>query len=352
LLLRQIGYQLRSEKWGYVESDSFIVGPVEMIGRRGNGVHFVQFYGKSDKSGKAMDGEAEVVQVLFGNLFVSLGTPSTNAAISAADPYSGRVGGQESPVGLLIINADDWGRDRENTDRILECVVRGTVSSVSAMVFMEDSERAAGIALKQGIDTGLHLNFTTPFSGSGTPTRLIGHQQRLSRYLRWHRFGSIVFYPWLAGCFQYVVAAQLDEFRRIYGEQPNRIDGHHHMHLCANVVFGNLMPSGTVVRRNFSFWPGEKGVCNRMYRRLVDSMLQRRHHLSDLFFVLPPLEPPDRLQRIFSLARQFVVEVETHPVDPNEYEFLAGGEIFRRIGNLPIASRFAVPRCRGKGGHS
>lgn len=251
-------------------------------------------------------------------------------------------------AGVLIINADDWGRDRENTDRILECVVRGTVSSVSAMVFMEDSERAAGIAQEREIDAGLHLNFTTPFSGPGTPTRLIGHQQRLSRYLRWHRFGSIVFHPWLAGSFQYVVAAQLDEFRRLYGEQPNRIDGHHHMHLCANVVFGNLMPSGTVVRRNFSFWPGEKGVCNRMYRRLVDSMLQRRHQLSDFFFVLPPPEPPDRLRRIFALARQFVVEVETHPVNPEEYRLLMEGEIFRLAGDLQVARQFAPPetgRC-------
>jgi hypothetical protein len=251
-------------------------------------------------------------------------------------------------TGLLIVNADDWGRDTENTDRTLDCVLCGAVSSVSAMVFMEDSERAAGIALERGIDAGLHLNLTMPFSAPGSPTRLIEHQQRLSRYLRWHRFGSIVFHPWLAGSFQYVVGAQLDEFRRIYGERPDRIDGHHHMHLCANVVLGNLMPSGTVVRRNFSFWPGEKGVCNRMYRRLVDSILQRRHQLSDFFFVLPPPEPPDRLRRIFSLARQFVVEVETHPVNPKEYRFLMEGKIFRSAGDLQIARRFVIPKTGGR----
>jgi len=53
----------------------------------------------------------------------------------------------EAPqTGLLIINADDWGRDPENTGKILDCVLLGAVSSVSAMVFMEDSERAAAIA--------------------------------------------------------------------------------------------------------------------------------------------------------------------------------------------------------------
>jgi len=32
--------------------------------------------------------------------------------------------------------------------------------------------------------------------------------------------------------------------------------------------------------------------------------------------------------------------VETHPVEPEEYRFLAGGEIFRCTGGVPIATRF------------
>jgi hypothetical protein len=65
--------------------------------------------------------------------------------------------------GRLIVNADDWGRDRHTTDRILECVVHKALSSASAMVFMEDCERAAAMDLERGIDCGLHLNFTAPF---------------------------------------------------------------------------------------------------------------------------------------------------------------------------------------------
>jgi len=48
-------------------------------------------------------------------------------------------------TGRLIINADDWGCDRGATDRTLDCIMRGTVSSVSAMVFMADSERSAEV---------------------------------------------------------------------------------------------------------------------------------------------------------------------------------------------------------------
>src|SRR5213083_3789303 len=95
-------------------------------------------------------------------------------------------------VGVLIVNADDWGRDEETTTRTLECVRRGTVSSVSAMVFMQDSERAAGIARQQRVDAGLHLNLTTPFSAPGVPTRLAEHHQRLSRFLRGQRFAQVM----------------------------------------------------------------------------------------------------------------------------------------------------------------
>src|SRR5438270_6197533 len=152
--------------------------------------------------------------------------------------------------------------------------------------------------------------------------------------------------------FDFVVAAQLDEFRRLYGADPERLDGHHHMHLCANVLFRGLLPPGTLVRRNFSFQAGEKSAWNRLYRRFVDGVLARRHRLVDFFFSLAPLEPRSRLQRIFSLSRQRVVEVETHPVQPEEYRFLTSGEIFRLAVDVRIAPPSAIPRRRGNEGDS
>ena len=47
---------------------------------------------------------------------------------------------------MITINADDWGRSEAETDAALFCYVNGRISSVSAMVFMEDSERAAELA--------------------------------------------------------------------------------------------------------------------------------------------------------------------------------------------------------------
>src|SRR5258708_35665539 len=94
--------------------------------------------------------------------------------------------GQAPHGGLLIVNADDWGQDHESTERTFECLVRGTVSSVSAMVFMEDSVRAAAMACESGIDAGLHLNFTAPFSSPNCPAQLDKRQRELSKYLLRH----------------------------------------------------------------------------------------------------------------------------------------------------------------------
>jgi len=296
--------------------------------------------GISAKAGTRMQGAVDSIPAPLGYLSASLGTESSVSSRPAAE--SADRDGLMCQTGLLILNADDWGRDHQTTDRTLECFLRGTISSVSAMVFMQDSERAAAMALGRRIDAGLHLNFTTPFSAPNCPARLVERQRELAAYLRHHRFAMVVYHPGLRRSFKYVIAAQLEEFSRLYGAAPRRLDGHHHMHLCANVLLGRLLPPGTVVRRNFSFQPGEKSFGNRFYRKVVDRMLARRHRLTDFFFSLPALDPPGHMQKILSLARDFTVEVAAHPIDPEEYRFLAGGEIFHWAGDVPIVSRFAV----------
>jgi predicted glycoside hydrolase/deacetylase ChbG (UPF0249 family) len=211
------------------------------------------------------------------------------------------------------------------------------------MVFMEDSERASNIARERGIDAGLHLNLTTPFSSAACSARVREHQHKIASYLRgYHPLSTIVFHPGLAGSFDYVVKTQREEFQRLYRHEPTRIDGHHHMHLCSNVLWTGLLPAGIVVRRNFSFAPGEKGFCNRFYRRAIDRVLARKHQLTDFFFSIEPLEQPNRLQKIASLAQRFVVEVETHPAHPKEYELLTNGAISSLLAGCPIAAGFAT----------
>jgi len=109
-------------------------------------------------------------------------TEKAQSAIAESAP------GDRATRAFVIVNADDWGRDRETTNRTLDCIRAGSVSSVSAMVFMADSERAAWLARENGIDTGLHLNLTTPFDAAHCPARMIEQQRRIARYLQSSRF--------------------------------------------------------------------------------------------------------------------------------------------------------------------
>jgi hypothetical protein len=210
------------------------------------------------------------------------------------------------------------------------------------MMFMEDSERAAEIARQHGVDAGLHLNFTLPFSAPNCPLRLRVHQEKLWRFLTSHKLAPTVFHPLLCSSFEYAVEAQLQEYERLYGEPAERVDGHHHMHLCTNVLVQKLIPDGIIVRRNLSFRVGEKNYLNRFYRRCQDRQLARRYLLTDFFFDLQPLEPRRRLREILELGKGFVVEIETHPVHDDEYRFLIDGELARLAGEGALARGYRL----------
>jgi predicted glycoside hydrolase/deacetylase ChbG (UPF0249 family) len=244
---------------------------------------------------------------------------------------------------MLIINADDWGSDVYTTNRVLACVQRGSISSVSAMVFMEDSERAAAKARERGLDAGLHLNLDTPFSKIPVTSSLPEHQSRVARFLQ-NPFSRPFFHPGLAPSFKYLVSTQLAEYERLYGTAPRRIDGHHHMHLAANVLFSGLLPCRAVLRPHFSRESGEKRIRNSFFRGYSKLILARSHRTVDDLFALPPLEPK-RLMQIFSRSRDMSVEVEAHPADSVEFEFLTGGALFRLLGDIPL-SRHHLPAKR------
>jgi hypothetical protein len=196
------------------------------------------------------------------------------------------------------------------------------------MVFMEDSVRAAELAGRDNLASGLHLNFTEPLSGGDYPPRLFEQHLRIMRYLRASKIARGIFHPGLISAFDYVVRVQRDEFARLYGFDAARYDGHHHMHLCANVLQQRLLPHGTYVRRNFSFERGEKPLLNRTYRQWQDERLRRRHRVTDFLYpLLDAVADAPRVARLFALSKRYVVEVETHPRCPREHDLLMGQSV-------------------------
>jgi predicted glycoside hydrolase/deacetylase ChbG (UPF0249 family) len=177
---------------------------------------------------------------------------------------------------MLTVNADDWGRSRAETNAALHCHGKKRITSVSAMVFMADSERAAALAQENGIDVGLHLNFSEQFTDDRASATLVDSHRKISSFLTRNKYSQLLYNPLLREAFAYSCRAQLEEFIRLFDRPPSHMDGHHHLHLCANVVLGDTIPKGMKIRRHFSFWPKEKSLLNRTYRNSVNWWLARR----------------------------------------------------------------------------
>jgi predicted glycoside hydrolase/deacetylase ChbG (UPF0249 family) len=235
---------------------------------------------------------------------------------------------------MLIINADDLGRSRLTTDRILSCYKQGSVTSASAMVFMEDSLRAAELANDCNLDVGLHLNFTQELSQRIHNSLFCDYHSRIVGFLNGKKYNFLIYNPALRKQFEYVFQVQLAEFEHLYGTSPSHIDGHHHMHLCANMLIKTILPKGQKVRRNFTFARGEKSLLNRMYRAGIDKWLARRYLTTDYLFSLADCMKNDRLVRALGLAKSAIVELQTHPALTEEFEWLMGDACIQAIANL------------------
>ena len=243
---------------------------------------------------------------------------------------------------MLIINADDWGRSVAETDAALKCFRERRITSVSAMVFMQDSKRAARLAKDYELDdVGLHLNFSEEFTDKSCSETLKEHHERIIRFLKRGKYAQLLYNPCLRKAFAYCYHAQVEEFMRLFEKSPSHIDGHHHMHLCANLLLSKLIPIGMKLRRNFSFWPGEKSMLNRTYRRLVDRWLACRYRLTDYFFDLTQCIEGKKLDRVAALAKSGNVELMTHPIVNAEHEYLMGDE-FQEILQRPEIGHYAL----------
>ena len=235
---------------------------------------------------------------------------------------------------MLIVNADDWGRTAAETDAALACFCQKRITSVTAMVFMADSERAAGIALQHGIQVGLHLNFTEPFTAPGTDGGVLTEHHRLAKYLTRTRYSILALNPFLRRSFSSVFQRQLEEFTRLYKKPPTHFDGHQHFHLCSNMLLAAPIPRGQRIRRTFSFTVAEKGFVNWLYRRALDRWVVRHYQTTDYFFALSQRLTETRFAAVAQLARQASVELETHPIVAAERNLLLSPQFEVRLAGV------------------
>lgn len=223
---------------------------------------------------------------------------------------------------MLYVNADDWGWNKKATDSILACYKNNSVNSASAMVFMKDSQRSAELALENDIDIGLHLNFTAVLTGENVTDKLCDSHNRLVNFFTGSKYNRILYNPFLYSKLEYCFKKQWSEFQRLYGRPPSRLDGHHHIHLCSNLLFSNVLPQGIKVRPNFFFKPGQKSFINRFYRKTVDSFLKKKFDCVDYLYKLPQNVNETWLYSIVEQAKQKDIELEVHPENQVDFELL------------------------------
>lgn len=137
-----------------------------------------------------------------------------------------------APPRLLIINADDLGICAERDAGILQLFSCGAITSASLLVDGETAAAAAASAVAAGLPLGLHLNLTegrldAPCSLTDTDGRLLG------------KFGlrqKLVDRAVAAEDLSREIRRQFNAFLALVGELPSHVDGHHHIHVEADIA--------------------------------------------------------------------------------------------------------------------
>lgn len=140
------------------------------------------------------------------------------------------------------------------------------------MMFMVDSERAAGLAKTSGIPVGLHVNLSQQYDGPNVSREVVVVQAALVRKFRPRRIPKTGYriYPgrWrrsdrVTVAASHAIETQLAEFRRLYGKSPTHIDGHHDVHLCASVWPSAALLTGVPIRNTHRYYVRERGLRQR-----------------------------------------------------------------------------------------
>ena len=245
--------------------------------------------------------------------------------------------------GLLIVNADDFGGNSLATDRILECFAAGGITSTSAMVYMNDSRRAAELVRASGLPVGLHLNLTQEFEDQATPGSVRERQTRTLNYLTRRRISRVVLNPSLLPLVKRCIADQLESFRELYGCEPTHIDGHNHAHLSPTVLLA--LPRGIAVRTADSR-PGTRAGVGTLMRRARHRLIAYRQLSTERFFAIDPVAASPTaisIETLLANADSQSVEIMAHPDRDRDYELLTSTQWLQALSTRTVGSFRDLP---------
>jgi predicted glycoside hydrolase/deacetylase ChbG (UPF0249 family) len=244
-------------------------------------------------------------------------------------------------MGALMVNADDWGASLATTDAIARCFDAGGVSAASAMVHMADSARAAELARERRLPVGLHLNLSQAFDGADVPGEVRRRQSLLARRFANMRLRRWIYDPTSRARVDRAIADQLEEFERLYGAPPTRLDGHLHVHLSPDVLLSRALPRDVWLRPARTVAVDRAVPLLGRLRRSRERWLRRRFAMSDYFFSIEDIHPQlggSGLDGALDLALEADVEVMTHPSRPQELGLLLSPDWRRALAERPLGA--------------
>lgn len=252
--------------------------------------------------------------------------------------------GRPSSSGLLVVNADDMGAEWATTDAILSCFQASAISSTTAMVFMEDSERAAALARSHGLPVGLHLNLTMTYTDPRPAALAREHQARLAELFATASRPHRSLHPSALHLVRDCVEDQLQEFHRLYGGPPTHIDGHNHAHLSTNVQLSRALPRGIRLRRAQN-WPRATTLGGRLGRRVRGATLAafRTTRWFTSIRTVHPAFGGHGLHELLELSRGASVEIMVHPGWEDERNALSAPDWEQALRGRPLGSYAQLP---------
>jgi chitin disaccharide deacetylase len=243
---------------------------------------------------------------------------------------------------ILIVNADDYGWNSEATDKTLDAFAATRITSATALVYMEDSDRAAELALEAKLPVGLHLNLTDPFTDPSANATQRARQLLVCKlFAAWRfRLRSWTFDPRIRKQVEGAISDQLERFHELYGQPPTHLDGHNHVHVCPNVALAASLASIEKMRDGLSTWPSIRtamGAARALRRALVSRRFLRTRYFLDIALLHRDFDPQERTERVGRAGRASL-EVMAHPGFPHEQRSLMSRDWGQLVEALPLGS--------------
>ena len=205
-------------------------------------------------------------------------------------------------------------------------------------MFMEDTERSADFAESHNIPVGLHLNFTEAFTGIINNDKLHFIHNRLRKYFKASKYNQMLYNYRIVRELDYSFKSQYEEYFRIYQKIPTHIDGHHHMHLAASVIFSNIITKGLKIRKRFAINDNRVSFINRLYSYIVNRYLNKHYVCTDYFYGVNHEISETFLNFIINKAQTYNVEIMAHPGIFQDYNYLLSDEYYNIISPIKRCS--------------